>query len=236
MKDSVESDWSTVDSEISTQLEAISTKGGNIALLTSTIISPTTEKLIEDFSAKYGNVKHVQVDAVSYNGMLEANLSSFGLRALPTYSFDKANVIVSFGADFLGNWGNTDLESQWALGRKPEDGKMSKHYQIESTLTLSGSNADNRLQIKPSEQAGLLSNLYNALNGSTADSRIQKITTDLLNNKGKSLVVCNSNNPDVQLIVNAINNILGNYENTLTIVTSFLFKERKRYGCCNFNF
>ena len=217
MKAGVESDWSTVDSEISSQLEAISTKGGNIALLTSTIISPTTEKLIADFSAKYGNVKHVQVDAVSYNGMLEANLSSFGLRALPTYSFDKANVIVSFGADFLGNWGNTDLESQWALGRKPEDGKMSKHYQIESTLTLSGSNADNRLQIKPSEQAGLLSNLYNALNGSTADSRIQKMTTDLLNNKGKSLVVCNSNNPDVQLIVNAINNILGNYENTLTL-------------------
>ena len=217
MKAGVESDWSTVDSDISSQLEAISTKGGNIALLTSTIISPTIEKLIADFSAKYGNVKHVQVDAVSYNGMLEANLSSFGLRALPTYSFDKANVIVSFGADFLGNWGNTDLESQWALGRKPEDGKMSKHYQIESTLTLSGSNADNRLQIKPSEQAGLLSNLYNALNGSTADSRIQKITTDLLNNKGKSLVVCNSNNPDVQLIVNAINNILGNYENTLTL-------------------
>ena len=217
MKAGVESDWSTVDSEISSQLEAISTKGGNIALLTSTIISPTIEKLIADFSAKYGNVKHVQVDAVSYNGMLEANLSSFGLRALPTYSFDKANVIVSFGADFLGNWGNTDLESQWALGRKPEDGKMSKHYQIESTLTLSGSNADNRLQIKPSEQAGLLSNLYNALNGSTADSRIQKTTTDLLNNKGKSLVVCNSNNPDVQLIVNAINNILGNYENTLTL-------------------
>ena len=217
MKAGVESDWSTVDSDISSQLEAISTKGGNIALLTSTIISPTIEKLIADFSAKYGNVKHVQVDAVSYNGMLEANLSSFGLRALPTYSFDKANVIVSFGADFLGNWGNTDLESQWALGRKPEDGKMSKHYQIESTLTLSGSNADNRLQIKPSEQAGLLSNLYNALNGSTADSRIQKMTTDLLNNKGKSLVVCNSNNPDVQLIVNAINNILGNYENTLTL-------------------
>ena len=217
MKAGIESDWSTVDSEISAQLDAISIKGGNIALLTSTIISPTTEKLIEDFSKKYGNLKHVQVDAVSYNGMLEANLTSFGLRALPTYSFDKANVIVSFGADFLGNWGNADLESQWAVGRKPEDGKMSKHYQLESTLTLSGSNADKRIKIKPSEQAGLLSNLYNALNGYTADIRIEKITTDLLNNKGKSLVVCNSNNPDVQRIVNAINNFLGNYENTLTL-------------------
>ena len=46
MKAGVESDWSTVDSDISSQLDAISTKGGAIALLTSTIISPTIEKLI----------------------------------------------------------------------------------------------------------------------------------------------------------------------------------------------
>ena len=54
-------------------------------------------------------------------------------------------------------------------GRNPKNKKMSKHYQIESTLTLTGSNADERIPIKPSEQAGLLSNLYNALNGKTSD-------------------------------------------------------------------
>ena len=69
---------------------------GNIAILTSTVLSPSTKQLISDFSSKYGNVRHVQMDAVSNHGSLEANKISFGVRALPTYYFDKADVIVSF--------------------------------------------------------------------------------------------------------------------------------------------
>ena len=41
-----------------------------------------------------GNVIHVQYDAVSYNGIREANLESFGQRAIPDYDFSKAKVIV----------------------------------------------------------------------------------------------------------------------------------------------
>ena len=57
MKDGKDSDWKTVDTDITSKLNEIKNTGGNIALLTSTIISPTTEKLISDFSEKYGNVK-----------------------------------------------------------------------------------------------------------------------------------------------------------------------------------
>ncbi len=211
MKSGTESDWETVDTDIINQLNDIKNSGGNIALLTSTIISPSTKQLISDFSTKYGNVRHVQMDSISYHGMLEANLSTFGVRALPTYHFDKADVIVSFGADFLGNWGSTDYATDYATGRNPKNKKMSKHYQIESTLTLTGSNADERIPIKPSEQAGLLSNLYNALNGGTADSRISKMVS-AIKSANSSIVVCNSNDSEVQTLVNAINNKLGNYE------------------------
>ncbi|HJM16488.1 MAG TPA: TAT-variant-translocated molybdopterin oxidoreductase, partial [Flavobacteriales bacterium] len=211
MKSGAESDWETVDTDIINQLNDIKNTGGNIALLTSTIISPSTKQLISDFSTKYGNVRHVQMDSISYHGMLEANLSTFGVRALPTYHFDKADVIVSFGADFLGNWGSTDYATNYAFGRNPKNEKMSKHYQVESTLTLTGSNADDRIQIKPSEQAGLLSNLYNALNGGTADSRISKMVS-AIKSANSSIVVCNSNDSEVQTLVNAINNKLGNYE------------------------
>ena len=61
------------------------------------------------------------MDAISYHGMLEANLSTFGVRSLPTYHFDKADVIVSFGADFLGNWGSTDYATQYAKGKKSKE-------------------------------------------------------------------------------------------------------------------
>ena len=213
----IDSDWNTVDSEISMQLKSIKNSGGKIAILTPTVLSASTKSLINDFSNKYNNVVHVQMDSVSYNGILNANDSSFGIRALPSYYFDQANVIVSFGADFLANWLGCDYAIDYAKARNPESGKMVKHYQIESTLSLSGSNADERLQIKPSEQSGLLYNLYTAINGGKADGRIAKIANDLLKNKGKSIVVCNSNDSQVQILVNAINNKLGNYENTMSL-------------------
>ena len=217
MKGGIDTGWDTIDADIISKLEKIpNDKGKNIALLTSTIISPSTEKLISAFSEKYGNVRHVQMDAISYHGMLEANKSTFGVRALPTYHFDKADVIVSFGADFLGNWGSTDYATDYAIGRNPKNKKMSKHYQIESTLTLTGSNADERIPIKPSEQSALLSNLYNALNGKDSDNRITKIVSSLKSSKS-SIVLCNSNDKDVQLLVNSINNILGNYKSTIDI-------------------
>ena len=163
MKGGLDTDWSTADAEIIKKLNEIKNTGGKIAILSSTVISPSTKKLIADFSDNYGNVMHVQMDAVSYSGMLDANEASFGVRALPTYNFDKAAVIVSFGADFLGNWLNADYAKQYVTARNPKNGKMAKHYQVESTLSLTGSNADDRIQIKPSEQAGLLSNLYLSL-------------------------------------------------------------------------
>ncbi|HIG32883.1 MAG TPA: 4Fe-4S dicluster domain-containing protein [Flavobacteriales bacterium] len=225
MKDGVDTDWNTADAEIITKLNEIKNNGGTIAILSSTIISPSTKRLIAEFSSAYGNVRHIQMDAVSYSGLLDANEASFGVRVLPTYNFDKAKVIVSFGADFLGNWLNADYAKQYVIARNPKNGEMAKHYQLESILSLTGSNADNRIQIKPSEQKGLLSNLFNALNGATADHRIEKLATDLKNNTGKSIVVCNSNDTEVQTLVNAINNKLGNYENTISLSNPSYLKQ-----------
>ena len=209
------SDWDTIDSEIKTKLSSISENSGKIAILTSTIISPTTESIINQFSDKYKNVSHVQVDSISYQGILEANSETFGIRRMPNYYFEKADVIVSFGADFIANWGgNPNYECNYVKGRNPKSGKMSKHFQIESTLTLTGSNADYRIQIKPSEQSGLIYNLYNSLKGSSPDPRLKNIVKALKGAKS-SIVLSNSNDKKVQLLVNSINQMLGNYKSTI---------------------
>ena len=215
----VESNWGSVDKDIVKKLGEIKENGGKIAILTSTIISPTIYNLIDNFKTKYGNVVHVQKDSVSSDGILDANLEYFGIRRVPTYNFEKSEVIVSFGADFLGNFpGNTDYAKQYVEGRNPKNKKMSKHYQVESNLTLTGSNADHRVQIKPSEQAGLLSQLYRYITkkSTTIDSRIYKIGKSLLESNS-SIVLCNSNDKEVQLIVNAINDYLKNYDRTISI-------------------
>ena len=220
-------DWETLDKEVMTKLGSIAAQGGQIRIVSNTILSPTTKKAIEDFKAKYANTEHVMYDPVSAHGMLKANEESFGKRVIPSYDFSKADVIVSVAADFLGTWiSPVEFTKQYSKTRKLNDGKatMSRHYQFESNLSLTGSNADYRTMIKPSEEGKVVAALYNAVASKTGNSSISgagkfphvdKAAKDLLSAKGKSLVVAGSNNEGVQTLVNAINNMLGNYGKTI---------------------
>lgn len=195
--------------------------GAQVVLLTSTLNSPTTRQIIKDFLAKYPGSRHVQYDAVSYSGLLQANEISYGKRAIPTYHFDKARVIVGLDADFLGTWLSPDeFSSQYATGRKinQKNPEMSKHIQFEGVLSLTGANADERYLHRPSEMGTVVLNLLAKLGGNVsapaiADEKLKKgieITAGLLNeNKGAALVVCGSNDPNIQVLVNAINELVG---------------------------
>ncbi len=220
MKNGESVSWSDADADIKDRLSSID---GDVVVLTNTIISPTTKSLLNAFSKKYA-AKHVQYDAISHQGMLDANKDSFGQRVLPSYHLDKADVLVSFGADFLGNWLNSSFEKQYIANRNPKSGKMSRHFQIETNMSLSGSNADVRIPVKPSEKLNLIENLYNALKGNAAaNDKIKDIVSELSAAKGKSLVICDSNDKAVQIMVNAINDMLGNYGKTIDLTQpSFL--------------
>ena len=219
--------WEEADKKIMTQLESITNTGGNITLLSSSIISPSTNQVIAEFTAKYKNVKHVSYDAISYSGIIKANEQNFGKAVVPTYNFENANVIVSFGADFLTNWVSPiQFAREYATNRKVSEEKktMSRHIQFETNLSLTGSNADERIGIKPSEMGLALISLYNKVSGSSVasktlacDAAISAAAKELMESKGKSLVVCGSNDVAHQVIVNAINNALGNYGSTIDV-------------------
>jgi molybdopterin-containing oxidoreductase family iron-sulfur binding subunit len=216
-------DWTALDREVKSKLSA----GGNIRIITNTIISPTAKKAIAEFTAKYPTASVVTYDPVSSAALLEANKQCFGVAAIPNYKFDAANVIVSFGADFLGTWiSPVEYARAYAKNRKVagmKSAKMSRHYQVESHMSLSGSNADNRVQIRPSEMGAAVVALYNELTGNSggpklndkAAKAIKKIAAELNGLRGKSLVVCGSNNVAEQILVNKINDHLGNINATV---------------------
>ena len=165
-------------------------------------------------------------DADSYTGILLANQASYGRKAIPSYAFDKAKVIVSIGADFLGTWlSPVEFATQYAVGRKinEKNPAMSRHFQFESILSLTGSNADERYIHKPSETGAVAVALLNAVTGQGASNindaklkaGIAKAATELSANKGNALVVCGSNDPNIQQVVNAINNAIGASGNTI---------------------
>ena len=76
---------------------------------------------------------------------MDAFQAVYGERALADYDFSKANVIVSIGADFLGDWQGGGFDAGYAKGRVPQNGKMSRHFQFEANMTLSGAAADKRV-------------------------------------------------------------------------------------------
>jgi molybdopterin-containing oxidoreductase family iron-sulfur binding subunit len=229
--------WQEADKEVAEQLAAIQTKGGQIRIVTSSIISPSLKHAIKEFLARYPNTKHITYDAVSYSGLLDANEKSFGIRAIPSYNFDQADVIVSIGADFLRSWVSpVEFSAQYAIRRKvnkENPDNLSKHFQFESILSQAGSNADKRVVVKPSQQDAVVLALYGALTGANWSTGLDEATinavkeaaTALLAAKGKSIVISGSNQPDTQTLVNAINHLLGNYGNTIDFTSYYNLKQ-----------
>jgi MoCo/4Fe-4S cofactor protein with predicted Tat translocation signal len=208
-------------------LDSMAGQTGTIVLLTPTITSVTTKKVIAECLSKYQGSRHVQYDADSFSGMLQANEGSYGNRAIPSYHFDNARVIVSLGADFLGTWlSPVEFARQYAQGRKIDEKapSMSRHYHFESFMSMTGANADERFVHMPSESAAVALALLAAVGGSVSapalpeklKTGISKVAKDLLANKGKALVVSGSNNIQVQTIVNAINEAIGANGTTIT--------------------
>lgn len=149
--------WDDVDTAITGKL--IANPNANIRILTSTILSPSTKKVFAKFTEKYPNTKVYSYDALSYSGMLMANLASKGKAEIPDYDFSKAKVIVSIDADFLGTWiSPIEYTKGYIKTRKvsKENTNMSRHYQFESRMSLTGSNADYRVAVLPSELGTLL--------------------------------------------------------------------------------
>lgn len=193
--------------------------GKAVALLTGTINSPTTQQIITEFLAKYPGSRHVQYDAVSYSGMLQANEACYGKRAIPSYHFDNAKVIVSLGADFLGTWlSPVEFSRQYSKNRKVtgEKPELSRHIHFESMMSMTGSNADDRIVHKPSETGAVALAILGALSGTApafSDKRLNdgvKLAADKLKAAaGNALVVCGSNDMNIQVVVNAINEAVG---------------------------
>jgi molybdopterin-containing oxidoreductase family iron-sulfur binding subunit len=231
-----ETTWATIDNRLGKEIKGAK----NLKVLTSSIISPSTQAIINSFVAKApltssqegSNENHIiHYDMISYSGMLDANMESFNKRAIPTYNFQKAKTIVSVGADFLSGWLDAiQYNVGYAATRSPEKEWMSKHFQFEANMSLTGTNADVRVPVKPSEYGTIIAAIYNAVAGSAGASkikaaslnknyanRVQEVVKYLIASKGESIVVCSSNDKNIQTMVNGLNSILGNYGKTIDL-------------------
>ncbi|MFC0780955.1 TAT-variant-translocated molybdopterin oxidoreductase [Flavobacterium sp. HJSW_4] len=215
--DGKDSSWSAVDLKIKSSLADAKAKGGQVVLLTNTLASPSTDKLIAEFIAKNPNAKHVVYDAVSSSEALDAFEAVYGQRALVDYDFSKASLIVSVGADFLGDWQGGGYDTGYAQGRIPQNGKMSRHFQFESNMTLSGAAADKRVPMTVAAQKQALVQIYNIIAGASVPVALEekfkvevvKAAQQLKAAGSKGVLVSGIEDKNAQLLVLAINQVLA---------------------------
>ncbi|MEM6269749.1 MAG: TAT-variant-translocated molybdopterin oxidoreductase [Bacteroidota bacterium] len=215
--------WGAVDNEIMSKLESLGS-GAKILLVGHSDSGLASKRLVQKFKAKYPGTKSITYDPVSNYALAKVHSDGGEYMQVPGYHFEKAKVIVGLDADFLGSWiSPTEYTKGYAKGRKVSERNptMSRHIHFEPRMSLTGSNADLRVPMKPAQLMAAIAGIHEGLIGGAITwkgpgNAVQRAVRELRKaGSGNSLVVCGVNDVHAQTVVKAINEILGNYGSTI---------------------
>jgi molybdopterin-containing oxidoreductase family iron-sulfur binding subunit len=201
-------------------------KGGGVRLLTQTITSPTLGAQIQQFLAQSPGAKWHQWEPVGGENVREGLRLAFGGYVNAVYHFDKANIVVSLDSDILESGpGHLRYAREFARRRRVRKGttSISRVYAIESGPSGTGSLADHRLPVRPSQVESYARAIAAGLGAGSATATdhadwIAALVRDLQRNRAASIVVAgDAQPPAVHAIAMAINQALGNIGSTITI-------------------
>ncbi len=136
--------------------------GDEIAFLSGGV-SGHLKVLLGNYLDSLGSKNHFVYEALSPSVVRASNKKAYGVE-MPRYRLDKAKVVLSFGADFLGSWVSpVHFSQQYAQFRKGVDGQRGVLIQVESKMSLTGANADRWLAVRPGTEGILALGIINAL-------------------------------------------------------------------------
>lgn len=224
--------WRVFTETIAAEMEKQTIKeGSGIRILTEAVLSPTLAAQIQELLKKYPKAKWYQYEPAHSDAQLEASQIAFGEYVTPRYDFKKADVVVSFNADFMNSMPQSLKHARHFMSRRNPENKnvaLNRLYAIESTPTPSGSLADHRLVLKPALLNAFIVELAKHLGVKTQSAGsaklnaeqqkwIKELADDLMKHRGKSIVIGDLQLPaGIQVLLHAINQVLGNAGATVT--------------------
>ncbi|HUR34948.1 MAG TPA: TAT-variant-translocated molybdopterin oxidoreductase [Vicinamibacterales bacterium] len=220
------SSWSQYIVAIKAALNAqVPLQGAGVRILSDTVSSPTLGAQIREFLGRFPSARWHQWDPAGRNNVRLGSKLAFGEFVDAQYSIDKADVILALDADFLASGpGSLAHARQFASRRRPEEiARMNRLYVAETMPTSTGSRADHRLALKPSEIVALARQIAAGVgvgSAGAASAETQKWVTavaqDLQAHKGTSLVIAGDAQPPVvHALAHAMNQALGNVGQTV---------------------
>ena len=236
-KDTVSTTWNKVDKELVKKISQ-----GGVYVLSGDNPSEASRDLIESFVKKF-NGKYYKWSCTSYSKLKKSFKEVYGSQvgnSLPRYKIESSKIILSVGTDFLNEaYGALALERAWGKRRNPVKGEPVRLYQVESIMSLTGTNADKRLPLASSKYLSFLCSVVSSLSDGSVYAKkassfegIKSLTEDeltfakevssqLKKNAGKSIIMGfghdaqNVDYVEIQKAVHYLNSYLGNDGRTI---------------------
>jgi MoCo/4Fe-4S cofactor protein with predicted Tat translocation signal len=189
-------------------------QGSGLRILTGAVTSPTLVDQLDALLKELPQARWHQWEPAGRLVPSEALL----------YHFDRADVVLSLDADFLGcGPGHVRYARDFAARRRAAGSDGTPHraagtqgtplrlYTVETCPTITGAKADHRLPLKPSEIVALARTLGGAEPSGVDAEFLSAVSKDLQAHRGRSIVIAGDTQPpEVHAAVRRLNESLGN--------------------------
>jgi Fe-S-cluster-containing dehydrogenase component len=169
------SNWEEAEKAMVKSLSDARLMDKRVLLLTGAIVSPSQKALIDDLKLALPGLCHLAWEPTVSDFealatlLYEETLVGKIKARVPRLHFERAEAVLSLQSDFLGVDANAPVYIQDFAARRtvsqPTD-RMNRLWVVEGNMTLTGFNADQRLQARPSQIAGIAFALARHLNES----------------------------------------------------------------------
>ncbi len=213
-------------------IEARRGEGRGLGIMLPPVASPAVVSLIKRIKASLPQALIVRFAPLHDESVLEGTKVAFGARRRPVYSLEEARVLVSFGADLVGDeWAGVRSTKGISQSRRLGSAKDTppRLYVVESDFSLTGAYADHRLARSDASALSVLLALAAALERHLDESLglsevpeglaldpeaaawVPLLAEDLAANKGRTLVATGRRLPAwAHALAARINEALGN--------------------------
>ncbi len=156
--------WEAFDSFASSLIRGAQTDGGrSFAVLASRTHSPSVVRMLQTLRERLPEMTLCRFDGVAGDVMATATQQAIGTPSRQVLDLDQAKVVFALQSDFLGqDVGFVRNANRFYQTRDP-DQEMSRLYVAEGGYTNTGTAADSRLALRPSQMAAFLSELERRL-------------------------------------------------------------------------
>ncbi len=221
--------WSAFQVAVAAEVDTLKTRRGQgLRILTETVGSPTLRFQLQELIRALPQAKWYEYEPVNWDNRREGTRLAFGQTMSFHYRLDQAKIVLSLGADFLcSRPESVRYARDFTARRRAQDNpsEMNRLYVVESVPSPTGSIADHRLPLRPSELERFAQALAAKIAGGQPDESapagehskwLDALARDLTTNRGQSLVIPGEfESPEVQRAAHQINSALGNIGKTI---------------------